>query len=180
MLCTQVGDRWGMGTAYRILGLAALAQGDITEAQALIRKSLDLFTDFVTGWDIVQSLVYLGEATATAGDSSEAWRIYLDALQMAMEVQVISLALDALTGLAGLQARTGQAEQALALSMCVLSHSASTQEAKDRAQQLRVQLESQLTPQQVAAVQERVQAITFDALVTELLNRSPTDPLQRL
>jgi predicted ATPase len=176
ILCRQVGDRWGMGTAYRYLGLAALAQGDIPKAQSLLYKSLDLFTDFVTGWDIVQSLVYLGEATAAAGDSSEARQIYLDAFYLALEAQATSLALDALVGLAHLQARAGEAQQALELSMCVVSHSASTQEAKDRAQQLRTQLESQLTPQQVEAVQERAQAKTFDVLVTELLNASPRDP----
>jgi tetratricopeptide (TPR) repeat protein len=180
MLCTQVGDRWGMGTAYRHLGLLALAQGNIAEAQALIHKSLDLFTGFVTGWDIVQSLVYLGEATEAAGDSSEAKRIYLDALHLAVEAQATSLALDVLVGLADLQAQAGGAEQALELSMCVLSHSASTQEAKDCVGQLRVQLESQLTPQQVAAAQERAQAKTFDALVTELLNPSPADPFGQL
>jgi tetratricopeptide (TPR) repeat protein len=172
-LSTQVGDRWGMGTAYRNLGLAALAQGDIPEAQALILKSLDLFTEFVTGWDIVQSLVYLGEATGAAGDSSEARRIFLEALHLAMEAQATPLALDALVGLAQQQARAGEAQQALELSMCVLNHPASTQEAKDRAQQLRGQLEPQLTLQQVEAVQERAQTKTFAALVTELLNASP-------
>jgi predicted ATPase/transcriptional regulator with XRE-family HTH domain len=175
-LSTQVGDRWGMGTAYRNLGLAALAQGDIPEAQSLILKSLDLFTEFVTGWDIVQSLVYLGEATAAAGDSSEARRIFLEALHLATEAQATPLALDALVGLAQQQARAGEAQQALELSMCVLSHSASTQEAKDRAQQLRAQLKSQLTPQQVEAVQERAQTRTFALLVTELLNASPRAP----
>jgi predicted ATPase/transcriptional regulator with XRE-family HTH domain len=180
MLCTQVGDRWGMGTAYRHLGLLALAQGDISEAQSLLHKSLDLFTEFVTGWDIVQSLVYLGEATAAAGDLSEARRIYLDALHLALEAQATSLALDALVGLAHLQARAGEAEQPLALLICVLSHSASTQEAKDRAQRLCVQLESQLTPQQIDVAQASAWATSFDMLVAELLGSSPRDPLAKV
>jgi paraquat-inducible protein B len=147
-----------------------------TRKKLQLHKSLDLFTEFVTGWDIVQSLVYLGQATAAAGDSFEARRIYLDALYLALEAQATSLAPDALVGLAHLQARAGEAQQALELSICVLSHSASTQEAKDRAQQLRTQLESQLTPQQVESVQARTQAKTFAALVTELLNSSPRAP----
>jgi tetratricopeptide (TPR) repeat protein len=175
-LSTQVGDRWGMGTAYRNLGLAALAQGDIPEAQSLIHRSLELVTALGTRWDIARSLIYLGEATAAAGDPSEARRILVDALQLTMELQAIPLAIDALMGLAHRQARTGDAEQALALSLCVLSHSASTQEAKDRAQQLHAQLESQLTPQQVEVVQERAQAKKFDVLVAELLSPSPADP----
>jgi len=179
-LSTQVGDRWGMGTAYRILGLAALARGDIDEARSLINKSLELFTGFVTGWDIVQSLVYLGEATTAAGDWSEAKRVYLVALQMGVEVQATSLALDALTGLAHLQARAGEAEHALELLMRVLSHSASTQEAKDRAGQLRAQLETQLTPEQIKAIQARAQAKSFDTLVAEIVEASARDPWQRL
>jgi predicted ATPase/DNA-binding XRE family transcriptional regulator len=175
-LCTQVGDRWGVGTAYRYLGLAALAQGEVAEAQSLIHKSLDIFTEVTAGWDIVQSLVYLGDAAAAADDPSEARRFYLEALQLAVEVQVISLALDALTGLAHLGAQAGQAEGALELLLCVLSHPASTQETKDRAGQLRAQLDSQLAPGQIAAAQERAGAKTFDALVAELLSTAPTAP----
>jgi predicted ATPase/transcriptional regulator with XRE-family HTH domain len=167
MLCTQVGDRWGMGTAYRHLGLLALAQGNFIEAQSLIRKSLDLFAQFITGWDVVRSLVYLGEATAAAGDSSEARRIFLDALHLAVEAQAIPLVHDALVGLADLQARVGEAEQALEMSICVSHHAASTQEAKDRAEHLRAQLETQLTPRQIEAVW--TQEKTLEAMVKEIL-----------
>jgi tetratricopeptide (TPR) repeat protein len=167
-LCTHVGDRWGMGTSYRHLGLVALAQGDIGAAQSLIQKSLDFFTEFVTGWDIVQSLVYLGEATAAAGDSTEASRIFMDALRLALEAKATSLALDVLVGLADLHARAGEGEKALELSLCVLSHSASAQEAQDRAEQLRRQLETRLTPQEIEAIEARAQAKSFDVLVAEI------------
>jgi tetratricopeptide (TPR) repeat protein len=168
-LCTGLGDRWGMGTAYRHMGLLVLAQGEVAEAQALLHKSLDLFTEFVTGWDIIQSLVYLGEATTAGGDVSEARRIYLDALRQAIAAGATSLALDVLVGLADLGTQAGGAEKALELLTCVLSHPASTQEAKDRAGQLRAQLESQLRPQEVEAVQARGQARPFDVVVQEIL-----------
>jgi predicted ATPase/DNA-binding XRE family transcriptional regulator len=166
-LSTQVGDRWGMGTAYRNLGLAALAQGDITGAQSFIYKSLEVFTGYVTGWDIVQSLVYLGQAIAAAGNWLEARRTFRDALHLAQQAQAISLAMDALVGLADLHSRAGQAEQALELSVCVLSHPASTQEAKDRAGQLRAQLATRLTPRQIEAI--GTQAKTFETVVQEVL-----------
>jgi len=174
-LCSQVGDRWGTGTAYRYLGLLALAQGNITEAQSLLHKSLALFTELGMRWDIVQSLIYLGEAAAAAGDTSEAKRFFLESLPLAMKTRAAPLALDALIGLAYVQAQTGKAEQALEFSICVLHHTASTQEAKDRAEQLRVQLESQLTPQQIEAIQTQAQAKTFDALVAEFLTADHKD-----
>jgi predicted ATPase/transcriptional regulator with XRE-family HTH domain/cytochrome c553 len=170
VLCTELGNRWGMGTAYRFLGLAALAQDKLPEAETLIHYSLDVFNEFVTGWDIVLSLVYLGEIKAAAGDFLEARRIFLEALPMALEVQAIPLALDALVGLAYLAVQIGQAEQAMELAICVSCHPASTQEAKDRAGQLGAELEAQLTPQQVEGAQARARTRSLDVTVTELLN----------
>jgi predicted ATPase/transcriptional regulator with XRE-family HTH domain len=170
-LCLQVGDRWGIGTAYRMLGLAALAQGNIPEAQALIRRSLDILSEFVTGWDVVQSLVYLAEAALAAGDVPEARRIFLDALRMAVEAQAMPLALDALLGLAYLQAQAGEAEQSLEMLICVSHHTASTQEAKDRAEHLRVQLENQLTPQQVERACASAQDGPFEEVEESALRR---------
>ncbi len=176
VLCTELGNRWGLGTAYRFLGLAALAQEKIPEAETLIRYSLDVFNEFVTGWDIVLSLVYLGEIKAAAGDLLEARRLFLEALPMALEVHAIPLALDALVGLAYLAARADQAEQALTLSIYVSCHPASTQEAKDRAEQLCVELETQLTTQQIEIIQAQIQTRSLDAIVTEFSNASPGVP----
>jgi ATP/maltotriose-dependent transcriptional regulator MalT len=135
-LCTQVGDRWGMGTAYRFLGLAALAQGDAQAAQTLLRKSLDVFAEFVIGWDIVQSLIYLGEAAGAAGDLAEARRILLDARAQARAARTVPLELDALVALAELQMRTGAVPEALEAAAFVLRHPLSMYEAKERARHI--------------------------------------------
>jgi len=55
--------------------------------------------------------------------------------------------------------------------LVVLIHPASFQETKDRAAHLRLEFESQLTSQQVEAVQVRVQAKTFEAAVDEVLKQ---------
>jgi predicted ATPase/transcriptional regulator with XRE-family HTH domain len=173
MLCTRVDDRWGMGTAYRQMGLLALARGDPVEAQSLIHKSLDLFTGLITGWDVVQSLVYLGKATAAAGDASEARRIFLDALDQAVEVRAYSLASDALIELACLQAQAGEAEQAWDLSTCVMGHPASTQEARDRAEQLCIQLAPLLLPgQQAESPCTSTEDTRFEEIVEKILGRA--------
>jgi hypothetical protein len=78
-------------------------------------------------------------------------------------------ALDALSGIAALRARQGNIEQAFELALFVLSHRASVQDTKDRAARLRTELETQLTSQQIQAVQARVQAKTFDAIVNDAL-----------
>lgn len=166
-LCTQVGDRWGLGTAYRFLGLAALAQGKLPEAETLIHWSLEVFNEFVTGWDIVRSLTYLGEIKAAGGDQGEARRTFRQALRLAMEVQAIPLALDALLGLADLQTRTGQVERALEFAMCVLHHPASTCEARSRAEHLQTQLAGRLAPEQTTQACQH--ATSLEVLVEEIL-----------
>jgi predicted ATPase/transcriptional regulator with XRE-family HTH domain len=175
-LCEKVGDRWGTGTAYRNLGLASLSQGDFVEARSLIQKSLNVFTEFVTGWDIVQSLIYLGEVEIAAGEWSEARQIYLDALRLGVDARVTPLVLDALMGLARLQARAGKSDQALAYSLCVLDHRASTHETKDRASQLIKQLESEMSSHQFDVVVERSRLQILETIIPEILGEADPNP----
>jgi predicted ATPase len=169
-LCSQVGDRWGMGTAYRYLGLTYLAQGKLAEAESYLNKSLEVFDKFVTGWDIARSLTYLGETAVAAGDVARADCIFRQALSTALEAHSTPLALDALIGLAELQARAGQAEQALEMALWVAHHPAAVAETKDRANQLHAELEGRLTPEQVEAIRLRQQTTPFETLANSILS----------
>ena len=79
------------------------------------------------------------------------------------------IALDALAGLARLHAKQRNQEQALELSLIVLNHPASLQETKDRAKDLLVRLESQLTPLQIETFQVHAGEKSFEATVDDLL-----------
>jgi hypothetical protein len=57
----------------------------------------------------------------------------------------------------------------LELLMHVVQHPASSQEAKDRAEQLRAELEAQLSAQGIEAARARAGPRTFGAVVEELL-----------
>jgi hypothetical protein len=94
------------------------------------------------------------------------------ALRLAYEGGFTSSALNALTGLAMLEAQQKASQGTLELVLYVLQHPASLQETKDRADHLRAELESQLTRQQVEAAQARAQARTFEAVVDEVLKQA--------
>jgi hypothetical protein len=64
-------------------------------------------------------------------------------------------------------------EHALELLLMVLSHPASLQETKNRADRLLPELEAQLTRQQVEAAQTRATAKTFEAAVEEIVQHAP-------
>jgi tetratricopeptide (TPR) repeat protein len=164
-LCELTRNRWGMGTAYGFLGLACIAGGQYGEAKAHLRKSLEVFGKFITGWNIARSLTYLGEATSLDGDDPEARKIYLEALRLSIEGESIPIALDALLGLSYLQAQAGEAENALLLCCFIIDHPSSEEETKFRAGGLRAELEGNLDCEQIAAARAAAAEVTFDELV---------------
>jgi tetratricopeptide (TPR) repeat protein len=180
---TQVGDRWGMGTAYRNLGLVALARGDLDKASVILHKSLDIFSEVVTGWDIVLTLDYLGRVSLAAGEQDEAKHLFLNALRTALEVQTIPLAMSILVGLARLQVQSQAFEGALLLAAFVLHNPASIQETKDAANELAAAAEARLPAEAIHKARRRANELSLDSLATlifdEQLNSNSFDVIQK-
>ncbi len=164
-LCEKAKNRWGMGTAYRYLGSAYLAEGQYTEAQAHFYKSLEIFGEYTEGWDIALSLFYLGEAAMMEGNLTEAGKKYLKALRISFDAQSIPIALDSLLGLAHLQSQSGNTESALELSYHVLNHPSITQEMKDRAIEVSNEARKSLTDTKVHAIEEEALNRTLEEIV---------------
>lgn len=162
-------NRWGLGTAYRYLGLAYIAAGQFAEAQAHLLKSLEIFGEFVVGWDIARSLTYLGDATMMVGNFSEARNYYQDALQLSIESHALPIAMDALLGLGDLHAHTGESEIALMLCYYVLNHPSSEDETKTRAEQICSALEPGLDNKHIKAAKENAGEKTIELIVKEAL-----------
>ena len=171
-MLTAVGDRWGMGTAYRMKGLIALTIGDYAEAQQHLRRSLETFQGIIGGWDVSQSLLYLGEAMAAAGHAEGAESLFVESLRLAYEVHAAPtpLALDALMGLAQLKVRSRQVQEAMRLSILVLEHSAAVHETRQRAVQLCLEAEADLTVLELIGVQEWVATHSLDAVIANFLD----------
>jgi tetratricopeptide (TPR) repeat protein len=165
----SVGDRWGVGAAYRGLGVINQAHGEHQQALVMFRKGLDTFTELGGSWWVARVLAEMGRSMLALGNAAEAERVWREALRIATETRGIPVALDVLAGLANLQAKRGKKEYALELLLMVLNHPASFQETKDGAGQLRAELEAQLTSQQVEAAQTRATAKTFEVAVDEIL-----------
>jgi predicted ATPase/transcriptional regulator with XRE-family HTH domain len=168
-LCEQSKNRWGMGTAYRFLGLAHIAAGQPIEARAHLLKSLEIFGEFAEGWDIARSLTYLGDAARLAGDLEEAQKDYQEALRISIDAKAVPITLDALLGLGNLQAQSGNSEQALGLSYYILNHPSSEKETRAGAERLRAALEPKLTSAQVIMARSMTTEKSFDEIVNVAL-----------
>jgi tetratricopeptide (TPR) repeat protein len=168
VLNRSVGDRWGLGAAYRGLGVVAQAHGEHQQAVDMFRNSLDTFTELGGSWWVARVLAEMGRSMIALGNEGEAGRVWCKSLRIALDTGGTPVALDVLAGFASLQTKQGDGEHALELLLIVLNHSASFQETKDRAEALRAELEAQLTSQQVEAAQMRAKAKTFEAAVEEI------------
>jgi tetratricopeptide (TPR) repeat protein len=172
LLNTSIGERWGLGFAYRGLGFIAQAQGEHVQAMDMFRTSLDTLTELGARQDAARVLTEMSYSLLALGHDAEAVHALHEALCITTETQGTFVTLAALAGIAALQAKQGEIEQALELLLIVLEHPATIQDTRDRAKQLRSELEAQLTTQQIEAVQMRAHAQPFETVVNEVLKQT--------
>jgi tetratricopeptide (TPR) repeat protein len=168
-LNSSIGDRYGLGFAYRGLGLIAQAQDEHLQAVDLFRKSVDTLTELGARQDVARVLVELGRSHLALGNDSEAERHWQEALRVTRETQGTFVALDVLIGMATLKAKRENIERAYELSLIVLNHPASLHETRNRAEMLRRELERRLTPRQIEIAQTRAQESSLDLVVAQVL-----------
>jgi hypothetical protein len=109
--------------------------------------------------------------TSHLDDAQTARDYFSEALQMALNIQALPGALDALVGLASLLIKTGDAEreQALEILALALSHPASSRDNQDRAARLLAELEPLLPASAVKTLPIRNQANALEILVKRVL-----------
>jgi len=172
-----IGDeiRWSWTEAETSLGQGelALALGQHAEAKRHFQASLVL-----TGGSRYRAsrLIGLGRATSALGEIQEAREWFHQALQVAMETEMMYAVPSALVGLAGLLASEGEPEQAAELLALTLHHPTTTQDARDRAQDLLSDLASELPPEVLAAATTRGQARELREVAAEILAELDTRP----
>jgi len=171
----EINDKPALARTLTQLGTAAYLERAYTEAKQRYMESIEISKESGERWHMALALVGLGYTSCALGDYEASGLHFRKALQMAMEIGALWVALDSLVGLARFLTASNPgkaaAEQAVELLTFVFHHSSSSQEAKDRAENLLTELKIYLTPQQIEAVQANIRTKSFDALVAELLNR---------
>ncbi|MGE5852268.1 MAG: ATP-binding protein, partial [Deltaproteobacteria bacterium] len=171
-LNTSVGARWNLGHAFQGLGAVAQARGEYRRAADLFLKAVDTFTELGGLFYIGQSLAQMGRSLFALGNDVAAERIWRESLRIAAEIHGVPVLLEALVGMASLRAKRGETQAALELLLIVLNQPACDQETKNQVDRLRAELEAQLTPIQIEAVQAHTGEKTLEAVVEDLLNGS--------
>ena len=175
LLIKSIGDRTVLGLAYRGLGQVAQAQGKHMQAVEMFRKAVDIFNELGTQSSAALGLAQMGHSFFALGDDREASHVWGESLHIAIESKGIFIALEALAGLASLQAKQGDKEYALEMALMILNHPACSQETKNRTSLLKADLESQLTSAEVEVVQAHVGRKNFEMIVVEALKMKLTE-----
>ncbi len=166
----EIGYRSGMGHALD--GLGRVAQLTSSEkARTLFAASYAVYEETGDLRNIARVLSHQGYNSLARGDDVDAQNSFVAALRLTREGGFIPFALDALVGLASLQAKQGDREQALKLLLIALNHAASSQETKDRAERLRLELEERLTPQQIELARTQARTHSFDDVAAQVLEQ---------
>jgi predicted ATPase/DNA-binding XRE family transcriptional regulator len=168
-LNNSIGFGWGLGTAYRGLGIVAQAQGNHQQAIDMFHKSLDTFTELGGSWYVARVLAEMGRSILALGNEAEAGRVWRESLRIGAEIRGMPVVLEALVGLASLRGKRGETQSALELLLIILNHPACHQEIKNRASALQAELEAQLTPTEIEAIQAHTGEKTVEAVVEDLL-----------
>ncbi len=168
----EIGDLRGTAFALNNLGKTiADAQHEYAETEKLCQESLAVFRQIGDRWGIANALNNLGAAARALLQGPTAWQYFGEALQVAMELRAVPLALEALGGMAQLLADRGNTEQAAELAGLLLEHPASDKETQVKAANLLQALATRVDPAALAAARSRGAGGDLDEIALLLLAR---------
>jgi predicted ATPase/DNA-binding SARP family transcriptional activator/Flp pilus assembly protein TadD len=167
----QIGQLGGIGASLNNLGYFAFLHGEYVEAKELLLESLGIQRQIGDQHHLALCLSNLGAVAGALGEFQAGCAYFNEALRFALEIWALPLVLEALAGIATLLAASQpeERERAAELYTFVLNHPASDKPMQDRVERELADLASQLSPQALAAAQERAETRELEVIVAEIL-----------
>jgi predicted ATPase/transcriptional regulator with XRE-family HTH domain len=172
-IARENGNRWSIGLALERLGVFMQTAGNNNEeARQLLEESLELLREVGDRWSLSWVLTAISQLALANHEEAKAEQYAMEAIKVATEAGNHPSVLNAVVTLSTIHAQQKLDVSALEMALYVLQHPSSTQDAKDRAACLRLELEARLTPHEVEITRTRIQsnpnmvtsAFTFNAL----------------
>jgi tetratricopeptide (TPR) repeat protein len=161
-------NRWGIGLGLEQMASIAQAEGDYARARQMLQESVALYREIGDLWSLSRALNTLTHNELAQSKIKEAEDSAIKAFKAAANVEYNLNALEALANLVTIHTQQGKYQTALELAFFTVEHSASSQDSKKRTKKLCLELESQLTPQQVEDARSQAQSMTLHSLVEKL------------
>jgi DNA-binding SARP family transcriptional activator/Tfp pilus assembly protein PilF len=164
----ETGDRYDLALSMVLLGDVAVHLGDPAKAHVLFEKSIALLLETGDTLNVIGTYTRQGHLALSMDKAREAEAHFRAAASLAMQGGSEMLTINALAGLASARARIGAAESAMDLVVFVLHHPSSPVAARDLAERLCPELEAQLTPAQIEAIELRMRVETWEDITQRL------------
>jgi predicted ATPase/transcriptional regulator with XRE-family HTH domain len=171
-LSRENGYHVAMSLALFGLGKIAYVERRYEEAQRFFSESARLFQEIGDTHRLSRTLYHQGLNSLALGDAIGAKNDFCTALNLAYKGGFTPSTLNTLTGLAALEAQQKASQETLELILYIAQHPASIQETKKLAEQLQMEVEAKLRPEQVGAAREKIGLKSLDAFVQPFLTSS--------
>ena len=164
----EIDYRFAIGLALDGLGKIAYAQGNYEKARDLFSESASLFREMGDTHRLSRTLNHQGLNSLALNRGVEAHNDFNSALRLAYEGGFTPSVLNALAGLAALAAQQKGSQETLELVLYILQHPSSTQETKNLAARLRLELEAKLSQEEIEVAQRHAGLKSLDELVRQV------------
>jgi predicted ATPase/transcriptional regulator with XRE-family HTH domain len=161
-------DRWALAFGLDLLGQTAMAQGQPEKSSDLFRQSLVFSQEIGDLWASNRTLIHLAEAQAAAGAAEEGKQLFRDAYLQAQEAKWNPNGYEVLVAFLSGEPGTDLVTR-LAVVFAILSNSAVPLPIRQRAEVLRDNWVTMLTPEQVTTAQTEASSKGLDVMAWELL-----------
>ena len=164
----EIGERMGVAVSLNNLGGIACTLGAYEEAKGVLQESLEIFTALGTRREQAYPLSILGRVARDLGAYEDSLTCYQKAVDVCMETQNVSKALDVLLEVALLLAKRGEKEHAVELAALVIHHAATQQETRCEAEGILSELEAELPSRVATGARERGQKLELEEAAKNL------------
>jgi DNA-binding SARP family transcriptional activator/predicted ATPase len=161
--------RFGAGLTLDALGQIASMQEHLEEAAGFFSESARLFRDMGDSHRLSRTLNHLGMTLLSLGQVTEARNTLMTGLRLAHEGGLTPSAINALTGLAAIDASREPDRDTLKLVTFILQQTSSNSEAQVLASQLLTELGSKFTPEEIKAADAKARTEKLGDIVLRML-----------
>lgn len=166
-LFQQVGDLWGVAIAYNNLGQIMLESGKANEACALFSKGVVVYRQVNIQAGLANTLNNLGQASFVLGDVLAAARYFCEALEIALSIGDVPIALEIITRTAVLWQQHEKTSRPLVLMAFALRQPELLAETRQTAAVENAKLHTKFSPEAVSAAEKEAAALDLPSIAAE-------------
>lgn len=164
-------NKWGRAFALLHLGKINHKLGNHAEAKHQYRTGLEIADEVGSPWLTSATMRQLAQVNRLLGNEAEARKNLLDSLRIALEIKALPLAMDAIAGIADIQAQE-YPEQAARSAAFVVNQPVSEFETRQAAQRTLDNTATHLPPDMLDHIQAEISGQSIEDMAHALLENS--------